>query len=110
MSEGTGVRLALVTAPSSEAEALARSLVEDRVAACVNILPGVRSTFRWEGKVETAEESLLLLKVSAAGSEGLPAEVAARHPYDVPEVLLLDIAAGLPAYLSWVRESTGVSG
>lgn len=99
------VRVALVTAPADAAGELARRLVEDRVAACVNVLPGVTSTYRWEGAVESAEECLLLLKVPAEGSEFLPARVAERHPYDVPEVLLLDVADGLPAYLSWVVES-----
>jgi len=105
-----GVRVALVTVPAAEADALARSLVEDRIAACVNVLPGVRSTYRWQGEVETAEESLLLLKVPAEGSEGLPARVAARHPYDLPEVLLLDVADGLPEYLTWVVDSVRTAG
>ncbi len=106
MSTTRGVRIALVTAPEDAADDLARSLVEDRVAACVNVLPGVRSVYRWEGAVESATESLLVLKVPAAGSEDLPARVSERHPYDVPEVLLLDVDHGLPEYLAWVVDAT----
>jgi len=101
-----GVRIALVTAPEDAAEDLARSLVEDRIAACVNVVPGIRSVYRWEGQVETATESLLVLKVAAAGSESVPARVAKLHPYDLPEVLLLDVDDGLPEYLAWVVNAT----
>jgi len=106
VSEASAVRVALVTAPAHLAESLARSLVEDRIAACVNVLPGVTSIYRWEGCVEEAEEALLVLKVPAGTADTLPAEVAIRHPYDVPEVLLLDVTGGLPEYLAWVRDAT----
>lgn len=99
------VRVALVTAPDEAADELARSLVRDRVAACVNVVPGVRSHYRWEGRIETSNESLLVLKIRAEGSDDVPARVAERHPYDVPEVLLLDVADGLPAYLRWVVDA-----
>ncbi len=100
-----GVRVALVTAPGDAADELARSLVRDRVAACVNVVPGIRSHYRWEGRIETSDEALLVLKVPAEGSGELPDRVAARHPYDVPEVLLLDVSDGLPAYLRWVADA-----
>lgn len=100
------VRVALVTAPAEAADELARALVRERLAACVNVLPGVRSVYRWEGRIESASEALLVLKVRAEASDGLPARIAALHPYDVPEVLVLDVADGLPDYLRWVVDST----
>lgn len=106
MTEARDVRIALVTAPSADAHALARALVESRLAACANVVPGIRSVYRWEGAVEEAEESLLILKVDAARAEALPRRVAELHPYDVPEVLILPVSEGLPAYLGWVVEST----
>lgn len=107
MTAPAGVRVVLVTAPEDAADTLARTLVTDGIAACVNVLPGVRSVYRWEGDVESATESLLILKVPSAGSDDLVERVAERHPYDVPEVLLLDVAEGLPAYLEWVVNATG---
>lgn len=87
------------------AEDLARQLVEDGVAACVNVLPGVRSWFRWQGAVDVAEEQLLVIKCPAAGVPALQARIVALHPYQVPEVLALPVAAGLPAYLHWLTEA-----
>ena len=109
MSSGASpdVRVAFVTAPGDAADDLARSLVQDGIAACVNVVPGIRSHYRWEGRLECAEEALLVLKVPADGSGDLPALVAERHPYDVPEVLLLDVVDGLPAYVRWVLDSAG---
>jgi periplasmic divalent cation tolerance protein len=104
------VRVALVTAPTSAAPDLARALVEGRVAACVNVVPGVRSVYRWNGAVEEADEAMLVIKVDAARAASLPERVAELHPHDVPEVLVFEVAEGLPAYLSWVIENTvGVS-
>lgn len=104
---GSGVRVALVTAPEDAADELARSLVRDRIAACVNVVTGVRSHYRWEGHVERANEALLVLKFRSDGSGDVPARVAERHPYDVPEILLLDVVDGLPEYLRWVVEASG---
>jgi periplasmic divalent cation tolerance protein len=99
------VRVALVTAPDTVADELARSLVRDRVAACVNVIPAIRSHYRWKGRIESSTESLLVLKIPREGSEDVPTRVAERHPYDVPEVLLLDVVDGLPEYLRWVVDS-----
>lgn len=112
MTPGTGTEalVVLVTAPSAERAAeLARALVEERLAACGNVLPGLRSIYRWEGKVQEEGEALLLLKTTRARFEALRARVLALHPYEVPEVLALPVEAGSAAYLAWVAESTAGS-
>lgn len=97
--------MVLCTAPASHAEQLARTVVEERLCACVNVLPGVRSFFRWQGKVDTADEQMLVAKTTAEAAELLQDRLAVLHPYDVPEVIVLSVSAGLPAYLSWVVDS-----
>jgi periplasmic divalent cation tolerance protein len=87
------------------AEALARRLVEERLCACVNVLPGVRSVFRWQGAVDVADEHLLVLKTTAAGAARLRARVLELHPYEVPEVLELPVAGGSEPYLRWLTGS-----
>lgn len=93
----------------STARSLAQRLVEARLAACVNILAPCRSVYRWQGKVETADEVPLLIKTSAARLAELTAAIRASHPYELPEVVALDIAAGLPEYLAWVVGETAPS-
>lgn len=103
----TDVILVLVTAPSTDKAAeLARALVEEGLAACGNILPGLRSIYRWEGKVQDEAEVLLLLKTRAALFEPLRARIVALHPYQVPEVLRIDVAEGHAPYLTWILDST----
>lgn len=103
MSEGSQVRVVLITAPDAEVGAeLARALVAERLAACVNLVPGVRSIYRWEGAVEDAEEVLLLVKTSAERCEALASRVKDLHPYALPEVLTLPAVGGSAAYLDWV--------
>jgi periplasmic divalent cation tolerance protein len=101
------VHLVFCSCPDSDtAQRLATSLVEARVAACVSLLPGVRSVYRWQGAIEQADEVLLLAKTT---TERLPALVeclAALHPYELPEVLAVEAGAGLPAYLDWVATTT----
>ena len=104
---GSGVSVALCTCPPPEAVRLAGLLVEGGLAACVNVLPSVQSIFRWEGKLENEEESLLIIKTSSAGFPALRDALAEAHPYDVPEVIRLDVADGLPAYLEWVLGAAG---
>jgi periplasmic divalent cation tolerance protein len=101
----------LVTAPSAEGAArIGRVLVEERLAACVNVLPGVTSIFFWEGKLEESPEALMLIKTDPQRYEALERRVLELHPYSVPEVLALPVEAGSPAYLSWVSESTAREG
>lgn len=88
------------------AERLARLLVEQKRAACVSIGPPVRSVYRWQGEVETADECLLLIKTSRLAYPELEALLASEHPYEVPEIVALSVSDGLPAYLNWLDENS----
>jgi periplasmic divalent cation tolerance protein len=88
------------------ARRIARALVEQRLAACVNLLPGVQSVYRWQGAVEEEGEVTLLIKTSAARYAELEAAIRALHPYQLPEVIAVPIADGLPDYLDWIRQET----
>jgi periplasmic divalent cation tolerance protein len=91
---------------TAEAKRIARAVVEARLAACVNILPGaVTSIYRWKGKLESAQERLLLIKTSRKRMAKLRATVERMHSYDVPEFIALPIVAGSPKYLAWLEES-----
>jgi periplasmic divalent cation tolerance protein len=97
----------LVTAPSEEVGTeLGRRLVEERLAACVNLVPGLRSLFHWEGKVAREAEVLLILKSRRGLWDRLRATVREIHPYDVPEILALPVVHGDPDYLAWLAEET----
>jgi periplasmic divalent cation tolerance protein len=102
-----GKVVVLVTCGSAgEAEQIARTLVEQRLAACVNLVgTPVRSVYRWQGKIETASEHLLVIKTSREKLAGLRQQVERLHSYDVPEVIALPIVAGSPKYLRWLKES-----
>lgn len=103
----TRARLCLTTAPDPEtAERLAKGLIEQGLAACVNILAPCRSIYRWQGALQDDTEIPLLIKTSAAAYPKLEAWLRAEHPYELPEIVALDIADGLPEYLRWLAEST----
>lgn len=87
------------------AHLIARALVNESLAACVNCVPGVLSTYRWQGQVETAREVLLLIKTTSAQLSALTARVLTLHPYDLPELIAVTVCDGHDAYLAWVRES-----
>lgn len=87
---------------AATADRIATALVDERLAACVQQLPGVRSTYRWEGRVEQADEILLLIKTAKDRIPAAIARVQAMHPYDVPELLAIDASDGAPPYLDWV--------
>jgi periplasmic divalent cation tolerance protein len=84
-----------------DAERLARALVAGRLAACVNVLPGVRSFYHWKGEIESGAECLLLIKTSRELFPAVSAEMAKLHPYEVPELLALPVVDGAENYLSW---------
>lgn len=88
------------------ADRLARSVVEARLAACVNVLPGIRSTYRWHERVEQADEVLLLIKTQATRLDALTRRLRELHPYELPEVLAVEASTGLPEYLDWVAQQT----
>ena len=111
MSESPEPVLAvLVTAPSeSVAARLARGAVESGLAACGNLVPGVRSIYAWNGEICDDAEVLIVFKTTAAGFEALRAHLVGAHPYDTPEVVALSVEAGHGPYLDWVRTMVGGS-
>lgn len=86
------------------AERLAEALVADGLAACVNIVPGLRSVYRWQGAIERSDETLLLIKTTQEGLPALSARIVELHPYELPEIVAVEVAGGLSAYLDWVAE------
>jgi periplasmic divalent cation tolerance protein len=115
MNPPVAVVVVLCTAPAAAsrpgklaADDLARRLVEDGLCACVNVLPAVRSYFRWQGAVDTADELLLIVKTTAAAVPSLRQRLLELHPYDVPEILELPVAGGAPEYLRWLADAVTV--
>lgn len=101
--------LCLTTCPDFDtAQRIANALVEERLAACVNFVPGMHSTYRWQGKVEHAGEVLLLVKTTRVRMPAVQERIVALHPYELPEVLAVE-AGGLPAYLQWIARETDPS-
>jgi periplasmic divalent cation tolerance protein len=88
-----------------EAERIAQALVEQGLAACVNILPGVQSIYRWQGAVETATEVLMLIKTNPAHLAKVQSTITSLHSYEIPEFMVLSISAGSEAYLAWLGAS-----
>ena len=105
MDEGT--LLILSTFPEIEtARRIASQLVAEKFAACANLVPAIESIYRWQGKVEQGTEVLVFFKTSAASSAAFQEKLKSLHPYDVPEIICLEIRGGLPEYLNWVTENT----
>jgi periplasmic divalent cation tolerance protein len=102
----TNARIVLTTTGSQEeGRKIAQALVDRRLAACVNIVPQIESVYRWQGKVETAKEWLLLIKTQADLFERVRDAVKELHSYDLPEFVMLEVAAGSQEYLSWIAEN-----
>jgi periplasmic divalent cation tolerance protein len=100
------ILLALSTFPDAEiARRISNQLVSERFAACANILPGVESIYRWKEKIETANETLVLFKLSEEQQTAFQEKLHALHPYEVPEIIFVPITSGLPEYLRWVTEN-----
>ncbi len=100
------MKVVLCTAPVEAAERLASTLVEERLAACVDVVAGAVSIYRWKGAVERAEESLLVAKTGDASIERLMARIAEIHPYETPEIVALDVARASDSYRAWVDAET----
>ena len=107
---GTNTLLVLTNLPDrAAAMKLAAAIVGERLAACVNVLAGCTSIYRWKGAVEEAEEVPVLIKTNAARYPDLEAGIRRLHPYEVPEIIALRVVDGLPEYLAWVAEETGTA-
>ncbi|WP_235577611.1 divalent-cation tolerance protein CutA [Rhodanobacter sp. Root480] len=91
---------------AASAKAIAATLVDEKLAACVSCLPGVTSTYRWQGAVTTDDEHLLLIKTTAARFEAMKTRLLMLHPYELPELVGVPVAQGHRAYLDWVREQS----
>jgi len=107
MADTSPVLLCYCTCPDeTSARRIAGALVAERLAACVNRLPGIASTYRWQGEVTTDSEHLLLIKTTAARFEALRARLLELHPYDLPELIAVPVEQAHAPYLAWVREAT----
>ena len=95
---------------AASATRIADAVVDERLAACVNQLPGLRSVYRWAGGIERADEVLLVIKTTGNRLEALTARIHELHPYELPEVIAFEVAGGLSAYLDWVAEQTRADG
>ena len=103
----TGICAVLTTAPDEGvAETLARTLVEEGLAACVNVIPGMRSIYRWEGALQDDSEVMLVIKSQRKRSQALAARIKDLHPYELPEVLVLPVCGSSSAYLDWIVTET----
>ncbi|HLW05484.1 MAG TPA: divalent-cation tolerance protein CutA [Azoarcus sp.] len=99
--------LVLTNAPDPEtADAIARCLVDQRLAACVNVLAPCRSVYRWENKIEDATEIPLWIKTTSTRYAEVARTITRHHPFDTPEILAFPVSCGLPAYLDWVAQET----
>jgi periplasmic divalent cation tolerance protein len=107
-SGGEALLVLITTASRAEADMIARRLVEDRLAACVSIVPQVRSLFWWENKVSEEEEVLLIVKTRRSRFGALGLRVKALHSYSIPEIIALPIVEGSASYIQWIDESTAV--
>ena len=103
----TIVSIYAVFANAEEAEHIGRTVIEERLAACINIFPSVRSIYRWKGAIETADEVAAILKTSQDSAAALMARIAALHSYDVPCIVTWPVDKVLRSYAAWVEESTG---
>ena len=96
-------QLILSTCPDREsAEKIAQQLINDKIAACVNILPGITSIYPWKGHIETAQEHLLLVKTREDQYQAVETSILTYHPYELPEIIAVSIGAALPEYLQWI--------
>jgi periplasmic divalent cation tolerance protein len=108
MAKTSELLVVLVTVPDEAvADLLSTALVQKRLVACVNIVPGIRSVYRWKGKLESSSEVLLVMKTASGGFADLSAAITAAHPYEVPEIIALNATDVSESYLSWVLSECG---
>ena len=106
--ETMGYQIVLTTCPQAQlARDIAVGLVERELAACVNIVAGIQSVYRWQGEVQQDEEYLLLIKSVSDKFDAIKTYLLAAHPYELPEIIAVPITDGLESYLNWLRQSTG---
>jgi periplasmic divalent cation tolerance protein len=101
------IRVVLISIPRDEADNMARTLVTDRLAACVNIVPKIESYFWWDGEVNKDEEALLIVKTTKERFEALQAYVRENHPYDLPEIISVGLTDAFRDYVAWIKTETG---
>jgi periplasmic divalent cation tolerance protein len=107
---GSSVVMVLTTAPDAEAaDRIGTALVDERLAACANLVHGVSSIFRWKGEIHRETETLVVLKTTASRLSDLRGRLVELHPYELPEVIALDVREGHPPYLDWVRAEVEAS-
>lgn len=103
----TAYQILFNTCPDNDtAQRLATSLVTQRLAACVNIIPGIHSVYHWQGQCHQDTEWLLIIKASAAAYTAIAEHIQSNHPYDCPELIALPVSAGLPDYLTWISQQS----
>ena len=108
MNDPAATVVAWTTWPAgADASVFARTLIEERLAACVTVHPRVRSVYRWQGVIAEDDEQLVMIKTTANRIDGLRARMRQLHPAEVPELVVLPVVDGNPAYLAWVEEATG---
>ena len=106
-TENNNVCIVLCTCPNDEAaERISSAIVEARLAACVNIVKAIQSVFRWDEKIQSENETLMIIKTVSSRYSELESMLQEVHPYDVPEILMIPVGAGSPPYLSWVMDET----
>ncbi len=110
MQDESEIIVVLSTVPSREiGRELGRMLVGKRLAACVNIIPGLTSIYEWEGKLEEDSEELMVIKTTSKSLDSLISELSENHPYDVPEIIALPVKGGHSVYMDWIRSMTDSS-
>lgn len=105
-AQGSEIVVFVTTSSNEEAEKLGRLIVESRLAACANVLSGIRSIFRWDNKVSVENECLMIMKTTLQRYSELEALIRKHHSYQVPEIIALPIVAGSVSYLDWIKEQT----
>jgi periplasmic divalent cation tolerance protein len=109
LAEGSGYCIVLCTCPDQTvAESIANELVKNKLAACVNIVPGITSIYQWKGNLEKSQEQLLVIKTKSAVFKALETAILSQHPYELPEIISIPLINGLPNYLSWIDDNIDV--